>query len=126
MTAEGIIAVLGLSAGSGSTMLRFLVDIGMVERLKITGSRSQCYQAVKDPAAVFTALAEVRRRQAFKAMDSLGPSLASIAGKDDLHWLHTVGQLHTLSRMLEEWLSLCAQSDPEWTVRHIQQGIEHR
>ncbi len=124
LTAEEITNVLGLSNGSGSTMLRLLSEIGMVERLRIAGSRKHQYQAVKDPAAVFIALAEIRRRHAFKAMDMLGPTLTSIADKEDLHWLQTVGQLHTLSRMFEQWLTLCSERDPEWTVRHIQSGIE--
>ena len=124
LTAEEITNVLGLSNGSGSTMLRLLSEIGMVERLRITGSRKHQYQAVKDPAAVFIALAEIRRRHAFKAMDMLGPTLTSIADKEDLPWLQTVGQLHTLSRMLEQWLTLRSERDPEWTVRHIQSGIQ--
>ena len=124
LSAEEITNTLGLSSGSGSTMLRLLTEIGMVERLRITGSRKHRYLAVKDPAAVFIALAEIRRRHAFKAMDMLGPTLASIADKEDLQWLQTVGQLHTLSHTLEQWLRLCSERDPEWTVRHIQNGIK--
>lgn len=120
LNAEEIKETLDLSEGSISTQLRFLEDLALIEKLRIIGSRRSRYQAPRDPARIFIALAKSRRKMAFKAMDTMGPVLTSIAQQEDLDWLHSVGQLRTLAQMMDQWLLLCAERDPEWTVKSIQ------
>lgn len=123
LTADEIQSALDLSAGSTSTQLRQLCGAGLLEKLKILGGRTARYAAVRDPARIFSSLAAVRRDQAFSAMDALGPSVTSIADKQDLQWLEVLWQLQSLSQLMHEWLELCARRDPEWTVRTLQQLI---
>lgn len=124
VTADDIILELQLSSGSASTQLRDLIGLGLVEKLRILGDRRYQYKAMSDPASIFVALAEARRRQAFVAMDSMAPMLTSIAGREDLQWLNTVWQLQALAKVMNEWLEVCTTKDPEWTVRYIQ-NAEH-
>lgn len=124
MSADDIMDMAQLSSGSTSTQLRFLIEVGLVDRLKILGSRKSRYQANRDPARIFTSLAEVRRRDAFQSLNSMGPAMSSIADQDDLAWLKTVWQLQALSTLMDQWLHLCSTKDPEWTVRLLQKTIE--
>ena len=126
LTADDIMAVLELSSGSTSTQLRLLDDLGMVERLRIMGIRKFHYSAVSDPAHIFVALAEARKRQAFKAMDTMAPVITSIATKDDVAWLNTVWQLQALSNLMSQWIQVCTTKDPEWTVRLMQSAISNK
>ena len=119
LEAATIQETLGISAGSTSSQLRFLVRIGLVERMKILKARKARYGATSDPARIFTALADARRNQAFKAIQTLGPSITSIADKQDLHWLNTLWQLRTLSDSLDRWLEMCSKRDPEWTIKQL-------
>ena len=119
-TADDIVQALQLSSGSASTQLRDLKALGLVEKLRILGDRRHQYKAISDPAAIFVALAEARRRQAFVAMDSMAPVITSIAGQEDLEWLNTVWQLQALAKVMNEWLEVCTTKDPEWTVRYMQ------
>ena len=98
-------------------------ELGMVERLIIMGVRKAQYAAISDPAHIFVALAEARRRQAFKAMDTMAPVITSIAQKDDVQWLNTVWQLQALSNLMSQWFEVCTSKDPEWTVRLMQSAI---
>ena len=123
LTADDIIDALELSSGSASTQLRLLSELGMVERLRIMGVRKAHYAAISDPAHIFVALAEARRRQAFKAMDTMAPVITSIAQKDDVQWLNTVWQLQALSNLMSQWFEVCTSKDPEWTVRLMQSAI---
>ena len=123
LTADDIIDALELSSGSASTQLRLLSELGMVERLRIMGVRKAHYAAISDPAHIFVALAEARRRQAFKAMDTMAPVITSIAQKDDVQWLNTVWQLQALSNLMNQWFEVCTSKDPEWTVRLMQSAI---
>lgn len=122
LTADQVRNTLALSAGSASTQLRFLAAVGLIEKLRIVGSRKARYRSLSDPARMFMALAEVRRRHAFEAMRTMAPAITSIAGKEDLEWLQTLWQLQSLSEMMDAWLETCATQDPEWTVRLIQKA----
>lgn len=120
VTADDIVQELQLSSGTASTQLRDLIALGLVEKLRILGDRRHQYKAIADPASIFVALAEARRRQAFVAMDSMAPVITSIAGQEDLQWLNTVWQLQSLANVMNEWLGVCITKDPEWTVRYMQ------
>jgi DNA-binding transcriptional regulator GbsR (MarR family) len=126
MTADDIADTLELSSGSASTQLRLLNDLGMIERLRIMGIRKSHYKAISDPAHIFVALAEARKRQAFKAMDTMAPVVTSIAQKEDVQWLNTVWQLQALSDLMSQWLQVCTTKDPEWTVRLMQSAISQK
>ena len=126
LTTDEVRNTLSLSAGSASTQLRFLTSVGLVEKIRIVGSRKARYRSIADPASMFMALAEVRRQNAFDAMRTMAPAITSIAGKEDLDWLQTVWQLQSLSEMMDAWLETCATQDPEWTVRLIQKAISPR
>lgn len=123
LSADDIISALELSSGSASTQLRLLTELGMVERLRIMGLRKSHYSAISDPAHIFVALAEVRKRHAFKAMDTMAPVITSIAQKEDVDWLNTVWQLQALSNLMNQWFQVCTTKDPEWTVRYMQSAI---
>lgn len=124
LESEDIKEHLMLSSGSVSTQLSLLEDIGLVERHRLIGSRRSRFSAVRDPGLMFSALAASRKKQAFDSLENLGSTLASIAVHEDAEWLRTVGQLRTLSHILGQWLELCIEMDPEWTVRNIQDMIE--
>lgn len=117
-------STLSISDGSISTQLRLLEELGMVERLRIMGTRGYRYRAIEDPGLIFSALARARRQDAFLSMERVGPALTSIAGKEDLDWLQTVGTLRLLAQLMDRWLALCTHRDPEWTVKAIQALVQ--
>ena len=123
LSAEEIVAHLELSTGSVSAQLQLLVDAGLIDRLKILGKRKKLFRATRDPARIFTALAQLRRSAMHASMEQLGESLASIADQDDAPWLTAVSHMQALSRMMDDWLRVCSVCDPEWTVRWIQKGV---
>lgn len=124
LNSEVIQVQLNLSSGSVSTQLALLQEIGLVERHRLLGSRVARFSAVLDPGLIFSALAAARRRQAHDGLAHLGSALSSIAVREDAEWLRTVGQLQTLSHILGQWLELCTEMEPEWTVRNMQSLIE--
>ena len=125
LTADEIMSLTALSGGSVSTNLRLLTNAGFLDKHRIMGSRKAVYRATLDPARIFIALAEIRRQTACRPLLQMGETLASIAGKEDLGWLHLLSQLQALSQLMDDWLRVCSTRDPEWTVRWIQKGIDN-
>ena len=123
MTAEEIVLSLGLSTGSVSEQLRFLVESGLLDRVKILGKRRIIFHAVQDPARIFLALAAIRRNAVSTPIQYMSESLASIANKEDARWLTAISQMQALSRLMDDWLRVCSTRDPEWTANWIQKGI---
>ena len=124
LNSEVIQDQLNLSSGSVSTQLALLQELGLVERHRLLGSRVARFSAVMDPGLIFSALASARKRQAHDGLAHLGSTLSSIAVREDAEWLRTVGQLQTLSHILGQWLELCSEMEPEWTVRNMQALIK--
>ena len=82
LSAEEIMARLGISRGNASMTVRTLVEWGIVRRSMQAGSRRELYEAEQDVLCLFATVIRVRKQREIDPLLALVSDCRSRAGRD--------------------------------------------
>ncbi len=123
LSADEIMAALGISRGNANMNLRALIDWGLLNKEYKTGERREYFYAEKDIWEVAKQVTLERRKRELKPVMKVLQELKQVEGdRDDEHtkaFVESVENLETIVSQADKFLEIFIKADQNWFFNNL-------
>ena len=116
LSADDVMAELGISRGNVNTNMRMLVDWGLAHKQNVPGERREFFVGEKDMSKVIKSVIVARKKRELEPLIQLLEEIKRVEGPEEEteEFRRVIGDLNLYSRKADAALDALARADSHW------------